>query len=461
MKVSHLFSTTVLVSSTWAAKLSLPLSESRNNLFEYSPSHFQRDERGQKVLNGDQISRKHPTLNSKSRGSLVQVRLLPWRTRSCLPDLIANGPQLQLPLFYTTNISLGTPPQSFRALIDLNWADLFVPSIHCGGDHCSMKEKYDSSASSTFQENSTRSRITYGPIFAYGILGSDTLTIADGLGVVEQKFYELRYYEIVWPDYGVEFFDSVLGLGFERPWLIDPLNPSLLLSPFRTMIANGILDENMFSISFPRNETETGNLTFGGVNENLFEGELISHPLSLQNTTNWQIHIESVSLIKGFDENDHDEAWENSGLGYTALMYTGYPGIILPYNLAESVIGKIHPNESDCTYAPVVDCDRVASLPRLQIGLNGHNVTISGEDYVYKWTTPDGACPIPIEECVLYIDSLPPRGGRGDEFPEDLVILGTSFLKKVYSVYNWDEQTISCKLKAATDEIIIHELTCI
>jgi saccharopepsin len=225
------------------------------------------------------------------------------------------------------------------------------------------------------------------------------------------------------------------------------------------MMANGILDENMFSMSFPRNETETGDLTFGGLNEDLFEGELISHPLSLQNTTNWQIHIESVSLIKGLDENDHDHAWENSGSGYTALMYTSYPGIVLPFNLAQSVIGKIHPNRSDCTYAPVVDCDRVASLPSLQIGLNGQNVTLSGEDYVYKWITPDSTrCPIPIEECALIIDSFGPPGGR-DEFPEDLVILGTSFLKKVYSVYNWDEQTISCKLKAVIDQIIIDELT--
>jgi hypothetical protein len=134
-------------------------------------------------------------------------------------------------------------------------------------------------------------------------------------------------------------------------------------------------------------------------------------------------------------------------------MDANYPGIVLPYNLAEGMIGKIHPNQSDCTYAPVVDCDRVASLPILQIGLNGQSITVSEKDYVFKWTTSEGrgACPVPIEECVLSIDSFPPHGGHGDDFPEDLVILGTSFLKKVYSVYNWDEQTISCKLKATTE----------
>jgi hypothetical protein len=37
---------------------------------------------------------------------------------------------------------------------------------------------------------------------------------------------------------------------------------------------------------------------------------------------------------------------------------------------------------------------------------------------------------------VLYIDSFPPRRGYREEFLKDLVVLGTSFLKKVYSVYN-------------------------
>jgi hypothetical protein len=41
--------------------------------------------------------------------------------------------------------------------------------------------------------------------------------MADGLEVEGQKFHELPYYEKVYPDYGVEFFDSVLGLAFEGP----------------------------------------------------------------------------------------------------------------------------------------------------------------------------------------------------------------------------------------------------
>ena len=124
------------------------------------------------------------------------------------------------------------------------------------------------------------------------------------------------------------------------------------------------------------------------------------------------------------------------------------------------MIGKINPNQSDCSFEPLVDCDRVASFPSLQIWLNGQTVALSGEDYVYKWTTPPDStrCPAPIEECVLVIGSLgPPEGPEG--FPEDLVILGTAFLKKVYSVYNWDEQTISCKWRAAIDQTILDELT--
>ena len=91
MKVSHLFSATVLVSSTLAGKFSLPLSESRNNLLKHNPSHSQRDERGQKVLSGDQISRKPPIFDSKSRGSPIHVGLLGGPSH-CLSYLITNTP---------------------------------------------------------------------------------------------------------------------------------------------------------------------------------------------------------------------------------------------------------------------------------------------------------------------------------------------------------------------------------
>ncbi|KAE9376509.1 acid protease [Stipitochalara longipes BDJ] len=408
MKNPRIFSTALLISTASAAKFSLPLSETWTDLLQHNPSLFQGDDGGQKLLNGHQIFQKHPIFGPKSRGSVVE---------------------LHPPLIYTTNISLGTPPQLFRAIIDLDWSDLFVPSIKCAGDHCSTKEKYDSSASSTFHENGTRSRLTYGPVFAYGILGSDTLALTDDLEIAGQQFHELRFYEMVYPDYGVEFFDSVLGLAIDSQAFVDPVTPNILPSPFKTMMASRVLDENLFAISFPRNKSDTGDLTFGGVNEEFFEGELISHPLSLQNTTNWQIHVESVSLSKGLDENDSNTAWENSSSGYTALMYSTYAGVVLPYSLAESVIGKIRPNQSHCKFSSVVNCNQ--------------NVTIIGEDYIYKWTPPEDACPDPIEECVLMIDSFPPPRGRDEEFPEDFVILGSSFLKKVYSVYNWDEQTIS------------------
>ena len=86
--------------------------------------------------------------------------------------------QLNELLFYTTEVGVGTPTQPFTAIIDLNWSDLFVPSIECHGSHCSSKAKYDSSLSDTYHANGTILSTMYGPVFAYGVISEDVVTLS-------------------------------------------------------------------------------------------------------------------------------------------------------------------------------------------------------------------------------------------------------------------------------------------
>ncbi|KAF2807651.1 uncharacterized protein BDZ99DRAFT_535129 [Mytilinidion resinicola] len=56
-------------------------------------------------------------------------------------------------LLFTSNVTLGTPPQPFIARIDINWADMFVPSAPCMLDpdrDCVPFHKFNSSQSSTY-----------------------------------------------------------------------------------------------------------------------------------------------------------------------------------------------------------------------------------------------------------------------------------------------------------------------
>jgi hypothetical protein len=56
----------------------------------------------------------------------------------------------------------------FNALLDLSWAELFVPSSSCKGSDCPDSLKYASSASSAYCSNGTKRHTAYGYLIADG-----------------------------------------------------------------------------------------------------------------------------------------------------------------------------------------------------------------------------------------------------------------------------------------------------
>lgn len=74
-----------------------------------------------------------------------------------------------------------------------------------------------------------------------------------------------------------------------------------------------------------------------------------------------------------------------------------------------------------------IECDKRDSLPDLTFTLSGHNFTIGPYDYVLE---VQGSC----------ISSF-----MGMDFPEPvgpLAILGDSFLRRYYSIYNLKDDTV-------------------
>jgi saccharopepsin len=282
--------------------------------------------------------------------------------------------------------------------------------------------------------------LSYGPFDGWARLSEDHLTFGDGLQVPGQVFHDIKYYS--WVDYMyTDLFDSaVLGLTIDKYWFPrnrgPPQSENILPSPFRSMIENNLLDENMFSIVWPSETQEEGSLTFGGYHEDLLEAELVSLPLFPQNTTKWQVELDSISMIGDNDCGGKKVLVDKSIPGSKAFFMSVMPFIAFPYNIAQSLVHHTYAWNSPCGPYFVVDCDDLASLPDITIGLKGHNVTLKGEDYVQKVEVP-GYCRGPREECVVMIDSL-----MDDE---NTIVLGMPFLKKMMGVFNWDEKTVSCE----------------
>ncbi|KAL4755410.1 hypothetical protein BDW72DRAFT_163628 [Aspergillus terricola var. indicus] len=302
---------------------------------------------------------------------------------------------------YFSEIQLGTPPQTFKVVLDTGSSNLWVPSSECGSIACYLHQKFDSSASSTYKKNGSDFAIKYGSGSLSGFVSKDNLQIGD-LKVKGQDFAEAT------SEPGLAFafgrFDGILGLGF------DTISVNKIVPPFYNMIHQGLLDEPVFAfyLGDANKDGDSSVATFGGIDKNHYEGELIKIPL--RRKAYWEVDLDAIAL------GDEVAELENTGV----ILDTGTSLIALPSNLAEMINTEIGATKG-FTGQYSIDCAKRDSLPDLTFTLTGHNFTIGPYDYTLE---VQGSC----------ISAF-----MGMDFPEPvgpLAILGDAFLRKWYSVYD-------------------------
>ncbi|KAJ6096186.1 hypothetical protein N7486_006932 [Penicillium sp. IBT 16267x] len=308
---------------------------------------------------------------------------------------------------YFSEITLGTPPQSFKVVLDTGSSNLWVPSSECSSIACYLHSKYDSSDSSTYKKNGTSFDIRYGSGSLSGFVSQDTLQIGD-LKIKNQDFAEAT------SEPGLAFafgrFDGILGLGY------DTISVNKMVPPVYNMINQSLLDEPVFAfyLGNANNEGDQSEATFGGVDKSHYTGKLVTIPL--RRKAYWEVEFDAVTL------GDNTAELENTGI----ILDTGTSLIALPSTLAELLNKEIGATKG-FTGQYSVECDTVDSLPDLTFTLSGHDFTIGPHDYILE---VQGSC----------ISSF-----MGMDFPEPvgpLAILGDAFLRKWYSVYDLGNNSV-------------------
>jgi hypothetical protein len=223
--------------------------------------------------------------------------------------------------------------------------------------------------------------------------------------------------------------------------LDDPRSPNTLASPFRTIVENEVLDQNVFSIKLPRNDSRLGDIMFGGSNEELFDAEsLVYHPLHPESTTQWQGEASGVSLAKaGSSMKEQSILLSDSSKSYSALI-TASPVLGFPRAIGEALLAQLPLEQSSCGGEVVTPCSEVPNLPDLIISFSGdQEVVVKGSDYVAEMILP--WCKDPVVECMPLIDAIP-ENIPGIVFPPNLIKLGSGLLQSLYSVWDWDEKRV-------------------
>jgi saccharopepsin len=305
---------------------------------------------------------------------------------------------------YFSEISIGTPPQNFKVVLDTGSSNLWVPSTQCGSIACYLHSKYDSSASKTYKENGTSFEIRYGSGSLSGFVSRDDVIIGD-IHIKDQLFAEAT------SEPGLAFafgrFDGIMGLGY------DSISVNHIPPPFYNMIDQGLVDEPVFAFYLGSTDQES-EAVFGGIDEKHYTGKVVKLPV--RRKAYWEVDFDAITF------GDQSASLENTG----AIVDTGTSLIALPTTIAELLNQEIGAKKGwNGQYT--VECKARDSLPDLTFTLTGHNFTIGAYDYILE---VQGSC----------ISAF-----MGMDFPEPvgpLAILGDAFLRRWYSIYDLGNDSI-------------------
>ena len=225
-------------------------------------------------------------------------------------------------------------------------------------------------------------------------------------------------------------YDGAIGL--RPPWASYSGIPSL----FGSLVSRGLLDRPIFSLTLPNSVSNQGNLLLGGIDPDLFVGNITTIPLvrpeypPLGDT--WAVSIQSITfdtqIPLRFD----------MPIGSVAVLDTGWPYIILPHEIFLNVTAAVGAKLVRGFFHSI-PCERRQELPTMTFTLGGQNFSISAFDYTLELDMP-WLHPEPGRMCILgMVDS------DGLALPWGTLILSSPFLRGFYSVFDAEKKEVGCK----------------
>ncbi|XP_072504216.1 renin [Notamacropus eugenii] len=306
---------------------------------------------------------------------------------------------------YYGEINIGSPPQTFQVVFDTGSADFWVPSSKCSPLYtaCVLHSQYDSSKSSTYEENGTEFSIQYASGQVKGFLSQDTVTVG-GIKTT-QLFGEVT--ELPLMPFGLARFDGVLGLGYPAQSM------SGIIPIFDNIISQGMLKKEVFSVYYSRNShLSGGEIVLGGTDPNYYHGTF--HYVNTSRSGFWQIQIKGVAV-----KSNVMFCQESC----TAAVDTGASFITGPTSSMRKLMKTLGVKEEGYQY--LIECDLASTLPDISFYLDGKAFTLHSSDYVLEdMNSRNNFCLLAFRG----LDVPPPTG--------PLWILGATFIRKFYTEFD-------------------------
>ncbi|QKX54358.1 uncharacterized protein TRUGW13939_01444 [Talaromyces rugulosus] len=326
---------------------------------------------------------------------------------------------------YLTNMTLGSPPQRVRLIVDTGSSDTWCNTN--SSDLCSQEPgicyqlgTYNANSSSTYKYLNSGFELAYvDGTSAQGDYVSDNLTIG---GKTLPGF-----------EFGVAYTSSstgVLGLGYVGSEATRKSKQGNYPNLPQAMVDNGLITSNAYSLWLDDLDADTGSILFGGVDTEKYVGKLQTVSILQIPGENPQFRINMSGLALSVN-GSIEATYGHTSLPAPAVLDSGTSLTVLPEPIVASIFQDL--NGTYVTQNPgFIPCSLINEDIRLNFTFSTASVSVRIKEMMTS-TRPGATMKDGTQGCAL---GIVPTSGHSS-------VLGDTFLRSAYVVYDMDNNEIS------------------
>ncbi|PNP38489.1 hypothetical protein TGAMA5MH_09570 [Trichoderma gamsii] len=310
---------------------------------------------------------------------------------------------------YYAQLNIGTPPQTVYAQIDTGSFELWV-NPDCtnvaSSDRrfCQAIGFYNPRTSSSSATTDEFAMLRYGIGSANVSYFKDTIALPGAPAMKQVQFGVASA--------SVDEFSGILGIGAgegvntDYPNFVDQL------------AAQGVTKTKAFSLALGSKAEEEGVIIFGGVDTAKFQGKLATLPIvpakeSPDGVARYWVKMNSIGMSPA-----QGKSTTFSQTDMTVFLDSGSTLTLLPEQVVEEIAKGLGTSGMDTSGFYSIDCDLANQKGTIDFAFDG--VTIS----------------VPYSEVIRQVSASPPQCSLGMMGSTEFALLGDTFLRSAYAVFD-------------------------
>ncbi|KAG5365507.1 Acid protease [Yarrowia sp. C11] len=336
--------------------------------------------------------------------------------------------------YYEATVSVGSPGQQIKLLLDTGSSDMWVlgQDVDCGGGFlsqgvdCTISGVFDTSKSSTYQKNESMPfDVKYSDgSESKGSYGTDNL----GLGGTTLKDFTFAVADTASDG------QAVLGIGpIENEQSLYTDNPIAYANLPMALMMEGVTKSSAFSLWLNDKDELKGSILFGGYDRAKVDGKLFTVPIVNLNpggkgrSREYNVGLDSITV-----------GGKSVGSSTPALLDSGTTLCNLPQDMVDAILGQFSDVSNSLRTGYYTKCSNVPQ-GSIDFVFSGNKLTVELADLMKPLENPDGSKITTDGEqaCGILVTA-----NTDSHSISDSVVLGASFLRSAYVVYDRDAQKI-------------------